>query len=153
VNLLPGWAPNLHPLVVHFPIALLLVAAGLDFAAWVLRCNRALRFVATVLFVAGTLAIAAAYLTGRAAAESIYLPGMAHAAVKDHWDWAFRALVFFSVLTTARLVLLWRGRPDPRPMLIAALAMAGLVGVVVLGETGDRGGRLVFQHGVGVSRE
>jgi uncharacterized membrane protein len=153
MSLIPGWAPNLHPLVVHFPIALLLTAAALDVVSWMLRCNRSLRFVATVLYVLGTLAIVAAYVTGRAAANTVWLPGMAHAAVKEHWDWAFCAVWFFGILTAVRLVLLWRARADPRPLLIAALTLAGLVGVVLLAETGDRGGRLVYQHGVGIARE
>jgi uncharacterized membrane protein len=153
MNLIPGWAPNIHPLVVHFPIALLMTAAGLDVAGLALRCNRSLRFVATALYVLGTLTIVAAYFTGRAAADTIWLPGMAHAAVKEHWDWAFRAVMFFTILTAVRLVLLWRVRPDPRPALVAALTLAGLLGVVLLGETGDRGGRLVFQYGVGTARE
>jgi uncharacterized membrane protein len=153
MNLIPGWAPNLHPLVVHFPIALLFTAAGLDVLAWMLRCNRALRFVATVLYVVGTLTIVPTYFIGRAAAATIWLPGMAHAAVKDHWDWAFRTVWFFGTLTVVRLVLLWRARADPPRALIAALTLAGLVGLVLLGETGDRGGRLVYEYGVGVARE
>ena len=152
VYLLPEWAPNVHPLVVHFPIALLLTAAGLDFAGWLLRCNRSLRFVATALYVVGTLTVIAAYFTGRAAAASVYLPGMAQPEVKQHWDWAFRTVWFFGILTMARLALLWRTRPDPRGVVVAALALAGLVGVFLLSETGDRGGRLVFQHGVGIVR-
>ena len=153
VNLLPGWAPNLHPLVVHFPIALVVTAAGMDLAGWLLRCNRSLRFVASVLYVVGTLTMVAAYLTGRSAAADIWLPGMAHAAVNDHWNWAFRAVWFFGSLTVVRLVLLWRLRADPRPALMAALTLAGLLGIVLLGEAGDRGGRLVYQHGVGIARE
>jgi uncharacterized membrane protein len=153
MNLLPDWAPNVHPLLVHFPIALLLTAAGLDVAGWALRCNRSLRFVATALYVLGTLTIVAAYVTGRAAAETVWLPGMAHAAVKEHWDSAFRTVWFFTILTTVRLVLLWRVRADPRPALIALLTLVGLLGVVLLVETGDRGGRLVYQHGVGITRE
>jgi uncharacterized membrane protein len=76
-----------------------------------------------------------------------------HAAVKEHWDWAFRAVWFFPILTAVRLVLLWRVRANPRPALIALLTLAGLLGVVLLWETGDRGGRLVYQLGVGVARE
>jgi uncharacterized membrane protein len=152
LNLIPGWAPNVHPLVVHFPIALLITAAGLDLTGWALRCNRSLRFAATLLYVVGTITTVGAYVTGREAAEVIWQPGMAHAAVKDHWDWAFRTVWFFAILTTARLILLRRRRADPRPLLVAALTVAGLLGVVLLGETGDRGGRLVYQHGVGISR-
>jgi uncharacterized membrane protein len=52
-----------------------------------------------------------------------------------------------------RLVLLWRARADPRPALIATLTLAGLLGCILLGETGDRGGRLVYEYGVGIARE
>ena len=37
--------------------------------------------------------------------------------------------------------------------IVAAFALAGLVGIGLLLETGDRGGRLVYQHGVGTARE
>ena len=153
MSLLPDWAPNVHPLIVHFPIGLLLAAAGLDSAAWLLRCNRSLRFVATVLYVAGTVSLLASYFTGRAAAETVWLPGMAHAAIKVHWDWAFRAVSFFVVITVLRLLLLWWQRPAPKPAALGALALAGLVGVVLIVETADRGAQLVYKHGVGIGHE
>jgi hypothetical protein len=109
--------------------------------------------VASVLYVVGTITLAAAYVTGRAAAATVWLPGMAHAAVADHWTWAFRAFWFFALLTGTRLLLLWRFRTDPRPAVIALLVAAGLVGSVVLGQTGDRGARLVYRHNVGIARE
>jgi uncharacterized membrane protein len=30
MNLVPDWAPNIHPLLVHFPIALLYAAIAVD---------------------------------------------------------------------------------------------------------------------------
>src|SRR4051812_5938521 len=107
MTLLPDWAPNVHPLIVHFPIGLLLAAVAIDCAAWIYRCHRPLRFAATVLYVSGTISLTAAYFTGRAAAESVWLPGMAHAAIKAHWDWAFLAVTFFGAMTVLRLLLLW----------------------------------------------
>jgi uncharacterized membrane protein len=86
-------------------------------------------------------------------AATVGLPVMAHGAVKEHCDWAFRSVWFFGILTMVRLVLLWRARADPRPALIAALTLAGLLGCILLGETGDRGGRLVYEYGVGIARE
>jgi uncharacterized membrane protein len=153
MNLVPNWAPNIHPLLVHFPIALLITAAGLDIVGWVLRRNRPLRHAATLLYVLGTGAAVATYFTGRAASQTIWLPGMAQAIVKQHWDWAFRTVWFFAIMTGVRLVLLRPSRRDPSPVIIAALALAGLVGIGLLRETGDRGGQLVFQHGVGMVRE
>jgi uncharacterized membrane protein len=153
MNLLADWAPNIHPLLVHFPIALLLVAVATDVAGWILRGNRWLRHVATFLYVVGTLTIAATYAAGRAAAGSVWLPGMAHAIVKEHWDWAFRTAWFFGVITAARLVVLWPRQRDPHRVVIAVFALVGLVGVLMLVETGDRGGRLVYQFGVGTARQ
>ena len=153
MHLVPDWAPNIHPLLVHFPIALLISAAGLDVVAFALRRNTSLRQAATLLYVLGTGAAVAAYITGRAASQTIWFPGMAQAVVKEHWDWAFRTVWFFSIATVVRLVLLRPSRRDPSPAIVAALALVGLVGIGLLIETGDRGGQLVYQHGVGTVRE
>jgi uncharacterized membrane protein len=153
MNLVPDWAPNIHPLLVHFPIALLCAAAAVDVVGWALRQNRPLRQFATLLYVLGTCGAVAAYLTGRAASQTIWFPGMAQAVLRQHWDWALRTVWFFVIVTVVRLVLLRPSRRDPAVATVAAFALVGLVGVGLLLETGDRGGRLVFQHGVGTARE
>ncbi len=53
MNLVPEWAPNLHPLLVHFPIGLLTTAAALDFVALTFRGNRPLPDTATFLYLPG----------------------------------------------------------------------------------------------------
>ena len=153
MNLAPGWAPNIHPLLVHFPIGLLCAAAAVDVVGWLFRRNRLLRQAATVLYVLGTGGAIAAYVTGRAASQTIWLPGMAQAVLRQHWDWALRTVWFFGMVTLVRLVLLRPSRRDPRPSIVATFALVGLVGIGLLIETGDRGARLVFQYGVGTNRE
>ncbi len=153
MNLVPNWAPNIHPLLVHFPIALLCAAAAVDVVAWAFRRNGTLRQVATLLYVLGTCGAVAAYVTGRAASQIIWFPGMAQAVLREHWDWALRTVWFFGIVTVARLVFLRPSRRDPSPSIVATFALVGLVGIGLLIETGDRGGRLVFQQGVGTARE
>jgi uncharacterized membrane protein len=153
MNVVPDWAPNIHPLLVHFPIALLCAAAAVDVAGWAFRRNQLLRHIATLLYVLGTGGAVAAYVTGRAAAQTIWLPGMAQAVLKQHWDWALRTVWFFAVFTVVRLLALRPSRREASPALVAAFALVGLVGIGLLLETGDRGGRLVFQHGVGTARD
>jgi len=152
-NWAPNWAPNVHPLLVHFPIALLSAAVVVDLVAWGFGRHRGLRHAATLLYVLGTVSAVAAYLTGRAASQTVWLPGMAHAVVSEHWDWAWRTVWFFAVVTAARLVLLRPSRTDPGAAVVAALALVGLLGFGLLAETSDRGGRLVYQHGVGTARQ
>jgi uncharacterized membrane protein len=150
MSFIPAWAPNVHPLLVHFPIALLLSAATVDVIAWLLRSNRRLRDAATLLYLIGTLGALAAYFSGRAASYSVWLPGMAHGLVKDHWDWAYRLVWFFGTVTILRLVLLRSSSRHPAHAIVAAFALAGLVGIWLVRETGDRGGQLVYQYRVGV---
>ena len=153
MNLVPDWAPNIHPLLVHFPIALLCAAAAVDVVGCAFRRNRTLRHLATLLYVLGTGGAIAAYVTGRAASQTTWFPGMAQAVLGEHWNWALRTVWFFGVVTMARLVFLRPSRRDPGPSIVATFALVGLVGIGLLIETGDRGGRLVFQHGVGTARE
>jgi uncharacterized membrane protein len=153
MNLVPDWAPNIHPLLVHFPIALLCAAIAVDLVGCACRCNKPLRQAATLLYGLGTVGAIAAYLTGRAASQAVWFPGMAQAILKQHWDWALRTVWFFVIVTVVRLVLLRPSRREPGLVMVAALALVGLLGMGLLLETGDRGGRLVYQHGVGTLRE
>jgi uncharacterized membrane protein len=153
MNLIPAWAPNIHPLLVHFPLALLCAAIAIDLVGCACRCNKPLRQAATLLYALGTVGAIAAYLTGRAASQSIWLPGMAEPVLKQHWDWALRTVWFFGIVTVVRLFFLRPSRREPGLAIVAAFALVGLVGIGLLLETGDRGGRLVYQHGVGTARE
>jgi uncharacterized membrane protein len=151
IPLVPAWAPNVHPMFVHFPIALLFTSVLLDLIAYSLpgRARVLLRSVGSVLGVIGALAALATYLTGRAAAQTVLIPGMAHALVNAHWEWAFWTLWYFAGLAVVRVVMLLTGRASG-PRATAALAITGLIGLGLLFETADRGAELVYGQGVGV---
>ncbi|SHK04668.1 DUF2231 domain-containing protein [Rhodothermus profundi] len=150
--MLPEWAPNLHPLVVHFPIALLFLAVGFDFVTLLLRRPKSLVWVTAVLYGLGALGALVAYLTGRAAADGLDLPSSVIPAVSAHADWAERTLWFFGIFALIRLGLAWWRHPLARAGWLHGLLVAvGLGGLWLLYQTGERGAELVFAHGLGVS--
>ena len=141
---------TLHPLVVHFPIGLIVSAAVLDVAALGAGPRSALRATATGLYLAGAAALLAAYLTGRSDAALVRIPGPAHAIVDEHWTWALRTTVYMGAFALGRLGLDLTGLLTARVRWLPIVA-AGLVGVLLLFQTAERGGRLVYEHGVGVA--
>ena len=145
---LPEWAPNLHPVLVHFPIALLVTAVAVDFLA---VCSRDGSFArrATGFYALGATCLLVTYLSGRDAAATVFTPGMAHATVQEHWAWALWTTVYFVALTGGRL--LGRGRLSRGGRGVRGLfLLAGTCGVLFLTITAERGARLVYQYGVGV---
>ena len=144
------WAPNLHPLLVHFPIALLVTAAVADTASLVFRSHPWLRQLATGLYVAGAVMLIAAYFTGRSAATTVRVPGMAHAVVDEHWTWALRTTVYVCTVAAGRLAGTVLGRTW-HPYLTRALVVASVLGLALVLQTAERGGRLVYEYGVGVA--
>ncbi len=152
MRLIPAWAPNAHPLLVHFPIALLITSVALDVTAYALsgKGRLLLRHVSAVLCVIGALAALATYMTGRDASQTVLIPGMAQGLVKDHWEWAFWTLCWFGGLAAVQVVLFMTGRTIDGKTTSAALVLAGVVGLALLFKTGDLGGRLVYEQGVGV---
>ena len=145
--------PNLHPAVVHFPVALLVFGVVLDLAALVRRRSWLDRAAASS-YVLGALGAGAAYLTGRRAEDGLgELAPEAQALVAAHADWALRTLLLFCVLALVRVILAWRDRGraalQPSPVRLMALAVA-LAGQWVLFETADRGGALVYRHAVAI---
>ena len=145
---LPAWAPNLHPLVIHFPIALFIVGAFGDLIDTLFGRPRWLSHAATTLFALGALSAIVACVTGQQALDTVLMPGMAHPIVQSHRTWAFVTTLYFSVLTLVRVAATLRA-PLPRAYRVVLL-VAALIGVAGLQQTAERGGRLVYEQGVGV---
>jgi uncharacterized membrane protein len=152
---LPPWA-GLHPVVVHFPIALLLAAPVLVVLSLIVRRHRAgLGVASLVLMLAGTTGAFLAVATGEAADElAERVPG-AHATLEQHEELAETVRVVFSALTIGfagiLAVPLVRRREWP-PRLYAALVSGFLLlyagGAVVLTNAAHLGGQLVHRYGV-----
>lgn len=145
---LPDWAPNLHPLLVHFPIALLVTAVAVDLLAVCIRDASFTRR-ATGFYALGATLLCVTYLSGRDAAATVFTPGMAHAIVQEHWAWAMWTTFYFIALTGARLLGRRRLSQGERG-LRGVFLIAGACGVLLLTTTAERGARLVYQYGVGV---
>lgn len=147
--------PNLHPVFVHFPVALLMTALALDLAVVAVRKWSWLDRAATLLYVLGATGSLAAYLSGRSAASSIRgLTGAADAAMWEHGDWALVTTVAFGVIAGLRIAV---ERRDARRGWIAigplraAVLVASTGGQALIFQTADRGGELVFRHAVSVT--
>jgi len=149
MTILPDWAPNLHPLIVHFPIAWLIAALVVDLVSLVLPRATWAETTAACLYPAGAVSAIAAYLSGRQAAAAVLVPGMAQSIVLDHWNWALATTIYFTVVATARFAVRVSGIRPPF-WTRAGVVAAGFAGMLLLFHTGEQGARLVYEHGVGV---
>ena len=150
MTMIPDWAPNIHPLIVHFPIAWWIAAVLVDLIALTLPRAAWATTTASTLYPAGAVSAVAAYLTGRQAAATVHTPGMAHPIVTEHWNWALATTIAFVFIAVLRVWVTVK-RPEQPRWMRTALAAAALAALASLFETGDRGARLVYEHGVGVA--
>jgi uncharacterized membrane protein len=146
VSPLPSW----HPLVVHFPIALVLSAMALLLAARLLRSESLAATVATVgtwNLCLGAAAALFALGTGLGAVLDLDVSAAARQAISVHLEWA--------MLATLLLVLLavWRGAgtaSQSRPSWLFLIVLIAASAALIM--TAYRGGKNVFEYGVGVRR-
>lgn len=145
---LPEWAPSLHPIIVHFPVALVVSAFVVDLASVLMR-GRGMGLAAW-LYAAGALTLGAAFLSGRAGVDDVIVPAYAESVLTDHENWALRTLIYVAILAVVRLGV-WRVRRLRSQVVSVILLLFGLGGVGLLAVTADLGGRLVYGLGIGVS--
>ncbi len=149
--------PSLHVMVIHFPIALLFLAPLFDIGCIVFRKRVWLDRAAATLYVMGTIGAGAAYLTGQRAAAALQdLSPATESALADHENLAVLTLIALSIVSLVRLTVSWLARYDRRINVgifrLVAIPVV-LAGLVMLALTADRGGNLVYRHGVGVTPE
>jgi uncharacterized membrane protein len=145
----PEWAPNVHPLIIHFPIALLFTAALFDTIGMILKKLPFWKNAATVLYILGALAALLALLTGEAAGDSVFLPTAANVLLTEHSDLAHYVVYFFGAFAVIRIAFFLLKLED-KMMFRSILYIIGLGGLVLLWSTADHGARMVFEYGVGV---
>lgn len=133
-----------HPLIVHFPIALLLTAVGLELAALALR-RPALQRAALWNLCLGALGAGAAVWTGLRAADVAKHTFEIHRVIELHQRLGFATL--WLALGAAAVRLFTRDRLAPWARLAVALAMLAMTVTVAYGA--HLGGRLVYEFGVG----
>lgn len=149
----PEWAPSLHPVVVHFPIALLTAAIVIDLLSVLRPRSRSLRDGATWMYLAGTACALAAYATGSFGAEALRLELSSEQpvarAITVHETWAFRTTWFFVFFASLRLAVSYVF--PPRRVILTGVFLLAVVGLVMLAETVEHGTELVYGQGVGVT--
>jgi len=138
----------LHPLVVHFPIVLVvLLPISVAIALWAVRKGATLRraWAVPLAFAAAlTLSTWVALQTGEAQEERVE-DVVGEAALHGHEEAAERFLVLSGVLLLVSAVGLVPGSVGRAARFVTA---AGALGLVVAGaQVGHSGGALVYRHG------
>lgn len=137
---------NLHPLFVHFPIALILVTFLFE-ALWLFTKTEQFRQFATWLLYLSALSAIVAVASGLAASNSLGHDSPGHEFVHQHRDVMYWMTGFLLVTSAGVLSMKNIRNGNLRKFLIIPL----LVVSALLVYGADKGGFLVFQHGMGVN--
>ncbi|MDP1768917.1 MAG: DUF2231 domain-containing protein [Nitrospirota bacterium] len=135
----------IHPIVVHFPIALLCASVAFDALAsrWP---TGGLRETSLYTLLAGVVTAALAVVTGGMEEELAERAGAPESVLELHESLGTVTLVVFGALLGLRLAMRW-GWFNEIPSLTLGL---GAIGIVILTLTGYWGGELVYTYGIGV---
>jgi len=133
---------DLHPAVVHFPIALAVVGALMELIYMLLQRSW-VRWCGPVLLTLGLAGSGVAYFSGNAVHDKAVDQGVPHAAIEKHEQSCLWALGSLGLAT----LLSWAVRTSGRGLWLSALVAIAAAGLTVY--TGYLGGELVYRHGAG----
>lgn len=144
---MPEIIPNLHPVFVHFTVALLLLSVGLFVITpfvksplkeqWQTVARWSLWFGAAITIVTG--------FAGLYAYNTVAHDTPSHLAMTDHRNWAIVTIVLFLALAAWSIIWVRKGKLLG-PVFVVCMVVAGLV----LASTAWRGGEVVYRYGLGV---
>ena len=143
--------PVLHPLAVHFPLALIMVAAGV-LVVWSIRGTTFWRRVGLLLLTLGMAGALFAYFTGEALEEHVEGTPIVEELVPLHEDMALYALIVTGVALLGLAGLsVWLERRttlerDPKDPLIPriVITMLAVAAAILIAWTGLIGATMVW---------
>jgi uncharacterized membrane protein len=155
---LPPWE-GMHPLIVHFPIALLIVAPLFVLLGLMPRIGGRFKWAALLLLVLGTVGAYVAVEAGEAAKELVVQTPQIREVMERHEELAEGVETLFTIIAAAYAVVLigpvvvqkvrHKSLPRAVPLVGQLVVLAALLlGGLVLANTGHLGGRLVHELGV-----
>ncbi len=138
---------HIHPMIVHFPIALLIVGFLADLTGLLLKKDFFSR-AGFYLLSLGTLGVAAAYISGNIAGDGITEAGTLKQAVETHEEAAAISLWLMAGVSLIRIAFVILKKYEG----VFKIISVGLffIGILSIARTGYYGGELVFKHAAGV---
>ena len=144
----------IHPMLVHFPIVLLITACAMDIILLSIKKDltgrQCLPMIALSALLLGTLSAGLAAIFGDIALDKAISLGFPRGPLETHETLALITIAVFSAHCLLRLLALWR-RVLFRGYVGWVSAIPGMVGVVLLIFTAYYGGELVYHFGVNVA--
>lgn len=136
---------NVHPMFVHFPLALLSVGLLFDLLGYLFK-KQSLSSAGWWCFSLGVLSAVITVFTGLQAEQKLKVSGEAHEILENHEHFQITSTVVFVVLW------IWRSitrEGIPKFPMIYLVITAIAVGAIIYGA--HYGGELVYEHGVGTA--
>ncbi|MCA8926615.1 MAG: hypothetical protein KDC18_00995 [Alphaproteobacteria bacterium] len=145
---------HIHPMLVHFPIVLALLALAFDLWWFAFGRNDSQGLIrlqtGTVVMTLGGIAAVVAFVFGDMAYDIAVGKGVATAVLETHEGWGTTTAIVFAAVAAVRLVL-WRTGIDRQPAgALVAIAATAVVAVMVV-VTAYFGGHLVYDLGINVT--
>jgi uncharacterized membrane protein len=142
---------GLHPLTVHFPIALLIVYSVLEIFGVVTKKEFLVK-AAYMILILGIIGAVAAVLTGNQAEEVAEIwedkgALIPFGAITSHENYATFTLWYYIFVVFLRTFFVVRKKFTLKIQYV--FIGLSIIGILLLYKTAKEGGRLVFEHGIG----
>lgn len=138
---------HLHPMIVHFPIALLITGFLFEVAGLIIN-KEFFSKAGFYLLVLGSAGVLAAYFSGQNAGSGIEEAGPLKDALELHEDAALLSAILSGVALAMRVGLVFYKKYQGTLKYVSVFLF--LAAVLAIGRTGYFGGDLVYKHAAGV---